>query len=342
MISSLKKCIIVSLMLAGILTFLLPARALCAGSVPLNKGAIAIMTRFDESGKGSPEPSFLNLQYGGSADTNAARKTLRAMAKASPDSKASYWAKLGTRFSVQKGSGGETYGRARITLYGLSYSGTVNTPKASAGKVTLKMTISSIQSKAMAELTLLNASGNGTSPKIYEKEKADGSADIHVTAGDTILVELELVASAGSGFQKSPAEVDFYSGKKKVSFEGIRIEILDTDPPLPIATPLPGQVLFYDNPRCLNVKPESCLILNKGEQVDDLTQRSRSQDSAETWNDRIACLKIGSDVNRVTVYQNANFKGRSRSFTRTVSNPHGVWSLHGNGWDRDISSIVIE
>ncbi len=90
-----------------------------------------------------------------SADTNAARKTLRAMAKASPDSKASYWAKLGTRFSVQKGSGGETYGRARITLYGLSYSGTVNTPKASAGKVTLKMTISSIQSKAMAELTLL-------------------------------------------------------------------------------------------------------------------------------------------------------------------------------------------
>jgi len=98
----------------------------------------------------------------------------------------------------------------------------------------------------------------------------------------------------------------------------------------------------YDNARCLNLTPASCLTLNKGEQVDDLSQRTLSQDLPDTWNDRIACLRIGANVNRVTVYQHPNFKGKSRSFTRTASNPKGVWSLQGCGWDKNVSSIFVE
>jgi len=338
-----KKYILIRmLMLAGSLLFLLPSQALCSGDIPLNKGAAATLTNIDIADKGGPESSFLNRQYSGAADSNPSGKTLRAMAKASPDSKASYWAKMGTRLSIQKGNGGETYGRARITLYGLSCNGAVNTPRASAGKATLKLYISSAHNKTRTELNLLTASGNGSEPKIFKKDKTSGSVDVHVAAGDTITVELELIASAGSGFQKIPAEVDFYTGQKKVTFEGIRVDILNTDAPLPIVAPPAKQVFFYDNNRCLSTKSNDCLTLNKGEQIDDLTQRSISQGVPDTWNDRIACLKIGPDVNRVIVYQSANFKGKSRTFTRTDSNPGGVWSLQGNGWDKDISSIVVE
>jgi len=338
-----KKYILIRmLMLAGSLLFLLPSQALCSGDIPLNKGAAATLTNIDIADKGGPESSFLNRQYSGAADSNPSGKTLRAMAKASPDSKACYWAKMGSRFSIQKGNGGETYGKARITLYGLSCNGAVNTPRVSAGKATLKMYVSGTNNKNTTELNLLTASGNGSAPKTFQKDKITGSVDVHVAAGDTITVELELIASAGTGFQKIPAEVDFYSGQKKATFEGIRVEILSTDAPIPITAPASQQVFFYDNSRCLNSKPDECLILNKGEQVDDLALRPISQAVPDTWNDRIACLKIGKDVSRVTVYQNASFKGKSRTFNRTDSNPCGVWSLHGNGWDKDISSILVE
>ena len=338
-----KHILVLIFMLSASFLFFLPSQARCSEAIALDKGAVTKLTDIDVADdKGGPESSFLNLQYSGAGDSNAPRKILRATAKASPESKASYWARLGTRFSIQKGKGGETYGKARITLYGLSYDRSVNTPRGSAGKATLKMYVSSTHSKTRTELNLLTASGNGSAPKIFQKEKASGSVDVHVAAGDTIAVELELVASAGTGFQKIPAEVDFYSGQKKVTFEGIRVEILNTDPLLPVTAPASKQVFFYDNSRCLNSKPADCLILNKGEQVDDLALRSISQAAPDTWNDRIACLKIGKDVSRVIVYQNSNFKGKSRTFTRTDSNPGGVWSLHGNGWDKDISSIIVE
>ncbi|WP_139198240.1 hypothetical protein [Syntrophus gentianae] len=300
------------------------------------------MTDIDDAGTESPKPSLLNLRYSGSAESDPAHKTLRAMAKASPDSKASYLARMATRFSLQKGTDGSTYGKARITLYGLSYFGSVNTSRAAAGKAILKMTVSSTTNKTRTELTLLTASGNEGSPKIYSKDKTDGSVDFSVAAGDTITVELEFAVSAGTGFQDRPAEVDFFSGEKKVRFEGVRVEILETDPPLPIATPLPEQVFFYDNARCLNRTPTSCLILNKGEQVDDLAERSVSEDLPDTWNDRISCLKIGAKINQVIVYQYPDFKGKSRTFTRTNSNPLGVWSLSGGGWDKSVSSIIVE
>jgi hypothetical protein len=337
-----KYILILSFMIAGSALLLLPARGLCSGTLLLNRGAMVTVTDVDETSTGGPESSPLNHKYSGAAECDSSRKTLRAMAKASQDSKASYWARMGTRFSIQKGNDGSNYGKARIALYGLSFYGAVMTPRTAAGKAALKMTVSSAINKTRTELTLLIASGNGASPKIYQKDKTGGSVEVRVAAGDTMTVELELVVAAGTGFQNVPAEVDFYSEGKKVTFEGVRVEILETDSPLPIATPLPEQVFFYDNTRCLNLNPTSCLTLNKSEQADDLAQKTLSQDLPDTWNDRIACLKIGANVSRVIVFQHPNFKGKSRTFTRTDSNPKGVWSLQGGGWDKNVSSIVVE
>lgn len=330
------------LMLAASLLFLLPAEGSCAGTVPLNKGAMVSLTEVDDGATGGPESSLLNFKHSGAAQSDRPHKILRATAKASRDSQASYWARMGTKISFQKGSDGSISGKARITLYGLSFKGSVATPQAAAGKALLKLTVSNAANKTRSELILLAASGSDASPRIYQKDKTNGIVEIPVTAGDSITVELELAVSAGTESKDLPAEVDFYSGDKKVSFEGLRVEILETDSPLPIATPLPEQVFFYDNARCLNLNAGSCLTLNKGEQVDDLSQRSASQDQPDTWNDRIACLKIGANVNRVTVYQHPNFKGKSRSYTRTASNPKGVWSFQGCGWDKNVSSIVVE
>jgi len=330
------------LILAASLLFLLPAEGLCSGTVSLNKGAVVLLTEVEDGDTGGPESSLLNFKHSGAVQSDRPHKILRAMAKASRDSQASYWARMGTRFSILKGKDGSIYGKARISLYGLSFYGAVITPQAAAGKASLKMTVSNAEKNTRTESILLTASGNGASPKIYQKDKTGGSVDLAVAAGDTITVELELAVSAGNGFQKVPAEVDFYSEGKKVTFEGVRVEILETDSPLPFATPLPEQVFLYDNARCLNRNAGSCLTLNKGEQVDDLSQRSVPQDQPDTWNDRIACLKIGANVNQVTVYQHPNFKGKSRSYTRTASNPKGVWSLQGCGWDKNVSSIVVE
>ncbi|OPY07783.1 MAG: hypothetical protein A4E66_01978 [Syntrophus sp. PtaB.Bin001] len=344
MFTNLSKKNICSLMfmIALSVLFFLPTPAFSLGNIQINKGTVLTLTDIDDAAKGGPESSFLNRKYSGSSDSNPERKTLRAMAKSSPGSKASYWAKMGSRFSVLKGNGGETFGRIRITVYGLSCTGSVNTPRASAGKALLKFSVSNMQKNTRSELSLLTATGNGSSPKMIQKENFSGSLDVQVSAGDAITVELELIVTAGSGFQNIPAEVDFYSGKNKVSFEGMRVEVVEADPPLLIAAPAPEQVFLYDNSRCLDNKTDSSLVLKKGENVDDLAKRAKSQGSSETWNDRIACIKIGSNVNRVIVYQNVKFKGKSRVFSRTASNPNGVWSLRGNGWDKSISSISVE
>jgi len=330
------------LILAASLLFLLPAEGLCSGTVSLNKGAVVLLTEVEDGDTGGPESSLLNFKHSGAVQSDRPHKILRAMAKASRDSQASYWARMGTKISFQKGSDGSISGKARITLYGLSFKGSVIAPQTAPGKALLKLTVSNAANKTRSELIFLTASGSDASPRIFQKDKTSGSLEVPVTAGDIITVELELAVTAGTGAQDLPAEVDFYSGEKRVSFEGLRVEILETDFPLPIATPLPEQVFFYDNARCLNRNAGSCLTLNKGEQVDDLSQRSVPQDQPDTWNDRIACLKIGANVNQVTVYQHPNFKGKSRSYTRTASNPKGVWSLQGCGWDKNVSSIFVE
>jgi hypothetical protein len=337
-----KNLLPLALLLAASVFLLLPEAGLSSGEIPLNKGAVLQITDFDDSSTAGPDPSLFSRKYSGAAKSDPSLKTLRAMAKASPGSKASYQAWMATLFTIQKGHNGSSRGKARITLYGLSYDGVVITPRAAAGKSQLKMTVSSAADRTGTELILLTASGNGASPKIYQKDRTEGSVEIQVAAGDTFVVALELVVSAGTGTQDFPAEVDFYSKENKVRFEGVRVEILNTETPLPIVTPLPDQVFLYDNPRCLNLSLSSCLIVNKGEQIEDLSRVPLTEGLPDTWNDRINCLKMGANVNRVIVYQHPGFKGRSRTYTRTGPNPGGVWSLQGSGWDRTVSSIVVE
>jgi len=98
-----KHLLILGFILAGSVSFLLPVQGLCSGTVPLNKGTMITVTDADDAGTGGPESSLLNLKYSGAAESDRSRKTLRARAKASPDAKASYCARMGTRFSILKG-----------------------------------------------------------------------------------------------------------------------------------------------------------------------------------------------------------------------------------------------
>jgi hypothetical protein len=59
------------------------------------------------------------------------------------------------------------------------------------------------------------------------------------------------------------------------------------------------------------------------------------------WNDQISCMTIGAGISKVIVYENINFKGKSKEFTRTSNNPLGSWSLAQDWWNDRISSVKI-
>jgi hypothetical protein len=59
------------------------------------------------------------------------------------------------------------------------------------------------------------------------------------------------------------------------------------------------------------------------------------------WNDQISCITIGTGISKVIVYEHINFKGKSKTFTRTTNNPLGSWSLAGDWWNDRISSVKI-
>jgi hypothetical protein len=59
------------------------------------------------------------------------------------------------------------------------------------------------------------------------------------------------------------------------------------------------------------------------------------------WNDQISCMTIGAGISKVIVYENINFKGKSKTFTRTTNNPLGSWSLAKDWWNDRISSVKI-
>jgi len=140
-----KNLLPLALLLAASVCLLLPAAGLSSGEIPLNKGAVLQITDFGDSSTAGPDPSLFSRKYSGAAKSDPSLKTLRAMAKASPEAKASYWARMGIRFSILKGKDGSIYGKARISLYGLSFYGAVITPQAAAGKASLKMTVSNAE-----------------------------------------------------------------------------------------------------------------------------------------------------------------------------------------------------
>ena len=99
-----------------------------------------------------------------------------------------------------------------------------------------------------------------------------------------------------------------------------------------------GKVVFYQDYQCTT---GNFITLGIGEHK-DLRQWNTGAQGSASWNDQISCMVIGEGVGTVTVYQDINFKGKSKEFKRTRNNPNGVWSLAGNWWNDRISSIKIK
>ncbi len=104
-----------------------------------------------------------------------------------------------------------------------------------------------------------------------------------------------------------------------------------------------GNVRFYRDYQC-STGPSS--TFGPGE-YKNLTQYPQHDPdtfeaiSGTNWNDQISCMTIGTGISKVIVYQHANFKGKSKTFTRTSNNPLGSWSLAKDWWNDSISSVKI-
>lgn len=99
-----------------------------------------------------------------------------------------------------------------------------------------------------------------------------------------------------------------------------------------------NRVAFYQDYQCTTGNK---IVLGPGS-YSNMTQWNTAELGSPTWNDQISCMVIGAGINKVTVYQHANYKGKSKTFTRTNNNPLGTWSLAGDWWNDSISSIKIQ
>lgn len=97
-----------------------------------------------------------------------------------------------------------------------------------------------------------------------------------------------------------------------------------------------GQAVFYQDYQCTT---GNSIALGMGSYAD---LRSYSMEGGGNWNDQISCMTIGDGIKKVTVYQDINFKGKSKEFKKTANNPLGCWSLAKDWWNDRISSIKIE
>ncbi|MFH1154313.1 MAG: hypothetical protein V1793_10890 [Pseudomonadota bacterium] len=104
-----------------------------------------------------------------------------------------------------------------------------------------------------------------------------------------------------------------------------------------------GTVRFYRDYQC-TTGPST--TFGPGEYKDLRQYPQNDPDTFATipgtsWNDQVSCMTIGTDISKVIVYQDINFKGKSRTYTRTSNNPLGAWSLAQDWWNDRISSMKI-
>jgi len=61
---------------------------------------------------------------------------------------------------------------------------------------------------------------------------------------------------------------------------------------------------------------------------------------SSTWDDRISCIKLGSNITKVIVYEHTDFQGRSKEFTRSGMPDEG-WSITGEWCNDKITSTKV-
>jgi hypothetical protein len=113
--------------------------------------------------------------------------------------------------------------------------------------------------------------------------------------------------------------------------------------PDPTVLPAPANnVVFFEDCRCdENLGSGYFIQLPKG-QYPDLGTYNLGAPGTPNWHDKISGIVMGTGITKVTVYEHANYGGRSKVFTRTSANTNKCTSLSGDWWDNKISSIKIE
>ncbi len=116
------------------------------------------------------------------------------------------------------------------------------------------------------------------------------------------------------------------------------IKVIGTGSPPPWGETIPhDKAVFYQDGGCDDGRS---VELEEGE-YPNLTELRVSGSGGATWNDRISCMAIGSDITRVIVYEHVNFGGRSSVFTRS-GRSDSIQNIMGGWWDDKISSIKIQ
>jgi hypothetical protein len=116
------------------------------------------------------------------------------------------------------------------------------------------------------------------------------------------------------------------------------IEVIGAESSNPWEKPVPrDKAVFYQDNDC---RGGTSIELREGK-YPDLTKHTVGKSGSATWNDRISCIAIGSDITKVVVYEHVNYGGRSKEFTRSSVKSEGSWSLGDGWWNDRISSIVV-
>jgi hypothetical protein len=101
-----------------------------------------------------------------------------------------------------------------------------------------------------------------------------------------------------------------------------------------------GKAVFFEHYKCTSDEGGNFIVLKIGNYPDLRCYNLGS--GSTTWNDKISCMTIGEGVSKVIVYEHINYKGKSKTFTKTSGNPLGSWSLYKDWWNDKISSIKVQ
>lgn len=227
----IKRSIITwGLFCAAVLYFLLPTHAIASGTIKINKNEVLQLTQADTASKGGG-PAVLPQQVSpgsGASSADTTQRTLKAIAKSGYLSKTTYWAKLTTRFTVDRGNRSEIYGRVRVQIENGKIKGYLSAAGTNEARVFITMNVADLQKhtdEGKAILIDSKIAGNKTIDKTFIN-----AIEITVIAGRTYEVDLYLEAYAVGTNLLAGSTSDFMSGNGKVSFDAVKVTMIEAIP----------------------------------------------------------------------------------------------------------------
>ena len=222
----------VILLISAVLIF--PPDAYSAGTIQLNKGAVLELQVADSATKGGGLANMPEqiVSYTGSQVSSADKssKTLSA-STTSEIGRYNSWAKLQSQFTVARGNNGQTFGKARITIDGGHYKGSLEKLcLACFASVQLKMNVSDQDKSTNEEKVILSHELAMIGSKDFNSNFSK-SIEVTVIYGKTYFVDLYLETAARGVALMGYARADFSGDDNKVTYEKVKVEILESGMP---------------------------------------------------------------------------------------------------------------